>query len=96
MLDQIPSETLQQVLRPLKPQDLKRLKLTNKILAAHVTPILFRKISFTILTLDRVYGVVDSPNLSQFVEELSYYELGLSGLSLGHPNNGLQRLANIM
>ena len=67
MLDQIPSETLQQVLRPLKPQDLKRLRLTNKTVAARVTPILFRKISFTILTLDGLYDVMDSPNLSQCV-----------------------------
>ncbi|KAK7888008.1 hypothetical protein LTR67_009403 [Exophiala xenobiotica] len=96
MLDQVPAEILRQVVQSLKPQDLKRLRLTNKTVAAQVTPTLFRKIRFNILTLDRLYDVTDSPQFSQYVEELSYYELGLSGLSLDHRNSGLRQLTDAM
>ncbi|KAK5258745.1 hypothetical protein LTR40_007302, partial [Exophiala xenobiotica] len=96
MLDQVPAEILRQVVQSLKPQDLKRLRLTNKTVAAQVTPTLFRKIRFNILTLDRLYDVTDSPKFSQYVEELSYYELGLSGLSLDHRNSGLRQLTDTM
>ncbi|KAK5452946.1 hypothetical protein LTS15_007095 [Exophiala xenobiotica] len=96
MLDQVPAEILRQVVRSLKPRDLKCLRLTNKTVATQVTPTLFRKIRFNILTLDRLYDVTDSPKFSQYVEELSYYELGLSGLSLDHRNNGLRQLTDTM
>lgn len=81
MLDQTPQEIFQQILTWLEPADLKALRLVNNAFADDVLPALFRKITISCLTLDRLHHVAHHDRISTVVEEMQYQEMSFDDLA---------------
>ncbi|EXJ76319.1 uncharacterized protein A1O5_00827 [Cladophialophora psammophila CBS 110553] len=75
MLDQFPAEILAQVLSVLERTDLQAIRLVSRALSNNVTPVLFRTVYASCLTLDRLQNICRHPTLRHAVEELQYQEM---------------------
>jgi hypothetical protein len=80
MLDTLPQEIFQQVLRSLERKDLKALRLVNASFSRDVAKALFRRIDISCLTLPRLQIIGSHPILGSVVEEIYYHEMQLDNV----------------